>query len=87
MKKGQIYEGYVERLDFPNKGIVKCEDETAVVKNTIPGQKISFMVTKKRKGKAKMNMLPQAFAKTNKRNVPYFGVIFVSVFIFYVFIC
>lgn len=52
MKKGQIYEGYVERLDFPNKGIVKCEDETAVVKNTIPGQKISFMVTKKRKGKA-----------------------------------
>ena len=33
-------------------------------------------------GMAKMNMLPQAFAKTNKRNVPYFGVIFVSVFIF-----
>ena len=51
MKKGQIYEGYVERLDFPNKGIVRCEDEIAVVKNVIPGQKVSFLVNKKRKGK------------------------------------
>jgi 23S rRNA (uracil-5-)-methyltransferase RumA len=52
MKKGQILEGYVERIDFPNKGIIACEDENVVVKNVIPGQKISFMVTKKRKGKA-----------------------------------
>lgn len=33
-------------------------------------------------GMAKMNMMPQFFAKTNKRGVPYIGVIFVSVFIF-----
>lgn len=33
-------------------------------------------------GMAKMNMMPRVFAKTNKRGVPYFGVIFVSVFIF-----
>ena len=33
MKKGQICEGYVERLDFPNKGILNCEDEKVVVKN------------------------------------------------------
>ena len=57
MKKGQIYEGYVERLDFPNKGIVRCEDEIAVVKNTIPGQKISFLVNKKRKGKAEGRLI------------------------------
>lgn len=57
MKKGQIYEGYVERLDFPNKGIVRCEDEIAVVKNVIPGQRISFMVNKKRKGKAEGRLL------------------------------
>lgn len=31
---------------------------------------------------AKMNMMPRIFAKTNRHNVPYFGVIFVSVFIF-----
>lgn len=33
-------------------------------------------------GMAKMNMIPRIFAKTNRHNVPYFGVIFVSVFIF-----
>ncbi len=57
MKKGQVYEGYVERVDFPNKGIIRCEDETAVVKNVIPGQKVSFMVNKKRKGKVEGRLL------------------------------
>lgn len=57
MKKGQIYEGYVERLDFPNKGIVRCEDEIAIVKNTLPGQRISFLVNKKRNGKAEGKLL------------------------------
>jgi 23S rRNA (uracil-5-)-methyltransferase RumA len=52
MKKGQILEGYVERIDFPNKGIINCDGEYVVVKNVLPGQKISLMVTKKRKGKA-----------------------------------
>lgn len=33
-------------------------------------------------GMAKMNMMPRIFAKTNKHGVPFFGVIFVSVFIF-----
>lgn len=33
-------------------------------------------------GMAKMNMLPQVFAKTNKRDVPWFGQVFVSVTIF-----
>lgn len=33
-------------------------------------------------GMAKLNMTPQIFGKTNKRNVPYFGVIFISTLIF-----
>lgn len=33
-------------------------------------------------GMAKMNMLPQVFAKTNKRGVPYIGVIVISVSMF-----
>ena len=33
-------------------------------------------------GMAKMNMMPQIFAKTNKHNVPWFGQVFVSVAIF-----
>lgn len=57
MKKGQIYEGYVERLDFQNKGIVRCGEELAVVKNTVPGQRVSFLVNKKRKGKAEGRLL------------------------------
>ena len=55
MKKGQIYEGYVERMDFPNKGIVRVESEEgieyAVVKDALPGRRISFVVTKRRGGK------------------------------------
>ena len=27
MKKGQIYEGIIERVDFPNKGIVFVPEE------------------------------------------------------------
>ena len=27
MKKGQILEGYIERVDFPNKGFAVVEDE------------------------------------------------------------
>ena len=51
MKKGQVYEGVVSHIEFPNKGVVQFEDCKAIVKNTIPGQKISFWVQKKRKGK------------------------------------
>ena len=47
MKKGEIYEGVVERIDFPNKGRVHVEGETVTVKNAIPGQKIRFQINKK----------------------------------------
>ena len=57
MKKGQIYEGYVQSVDFPNKGVIFCEDETVIVKNVLPGQKISFIVSKKRKRKAEGRLL------------------------------
>lgn len=57
MKKGQIYEGLVKRVDFPNKGIVDVEGEKAVVKKTMPGQKIRFSVNKVRKDKAEGRLL------------------------------
>ena len=57
MKKGQVYEGTVVRVDFPNKGIVCVGDETAVVKNSLPGQKVKFSVNKVRKGKAEGRLL------------------------------
>ena len=54
MKKGQVYEGLIEKVEFPNKGIVAVEgeDKKVIVKNGIPGQKIKFAVNKMRKGKA-----------------------------------
>lgn len=78
MKKGGIYTGYVESVDFPNKGnvIVKTEEdgqtieEKAVVKNSIPGQTVKFMVNKKKHGKCEGRLLEvvcQADTETNER--------------------
>ena len=57
MKKGQVCIGVVERVDFPNKGIVKVGEETCVVKNSLPGQKIELGVNKIRKGKAEGRLI------------------------------
>ena len=58
MKKGQIAEGYIDYIVFPNKGIAVTEEgDRIVVKNTIPGQKVSFLVNKVRKGKAEARLL------------------------------
>ena len=58
MKKGQIVEGVIERVDFPNKGILRAEDGTRViVKNAIMGQKVSVAVNKVRKGKCEGRLL------------------------------
>ena len=58
MKKGQIIEGMVERVEFPNKGIVRTEDGgRVIVKNAVPGQKVSASINKVRKGKCEGRLL------------------------------
>ncbi len=59
MKKGQVYEGMIQKVEFPNKGIVQVdgEEKPVIVKNAIPGQKIRFCVNKLRKGKAEGRLL------------------------------
>lgn len=57
MKKGETYEGIVERMDFPNKGIVTVDGERAIVKNALPGQKIRFVINKKRNGRSEGRLL------------------------------
>ena len=52
MKKGQIIEGTVQRMDFPNKGIVEMQEGVCVVKNALPGQRVRCVVNKVRKAKA-----------------------------------
>ena len=57
MKKGQVYEGCVEYVSFPNKGVLNVEGEKVVVKHTLAGQKVSFSISKKRKGKCEGRLL------------------------------
>ena len=58
MKKGQIAEGIVKSVEFPNKGMVYTDEgDRVIVKNTIPGQRVSFAVNKVRKGKAEGRLL------------------------------
>ena len=77
MKKGQMCEGIVEKIKFPNKGIVKVEDSDVTVKNTIPGQKVSFVINKKRKGKAEgrlLEILEKSELENAEANCPHYGV-------------
>ena len=57
MKKGQVYEAVVERVDFPNKGVVNTGEGNVIVKNSLPGQKVKLSVNKVRKGKAEGRLL------------------------------
>lgn len=53
MKKGEILRATVDKVDFPNKGrLITDEGERIAVKNVVPGQLLSVMVTKKRSGSA-----------------------------------
>lgn len=51
MKKGEIYQGVIEKMEFPNKGIMHAEGEKVIVKNAIPGQLVEVLINKKRKGR------------------------------------
>ena len=58
MKKGQIVEGVIERVEFPNKGIMPTEEgKNVIVKNGIKGQKVSVAINKIRKGKCEGRLL------------------------------
>ncbi|MGN0398157.1 MAG: 23S rRNA (uracil(1939)-C(5))-methyltransferase RlmD [Candidatus Fimimorpha sp.] len=59
MKKGQVYEGIVGNIQFPNKAQVTVEGEEniAIVKNAITGQKVRFSVNKVRKGNCEGRLL------------------------------
>lgn len=57
MKKGDVVEGIVQKIEFPNKGILFIEEEKIVVKNALPGQQIRILINKKRKGKCEARLL------------------------------
>ena len=57
MKKGERYSGVVERMEFPNRGIVMSDGERAIVKYALPGQEVTFAVNKKRGGRCEGRLL------------------------------
>ena len=77
MKKGVEYTGVVTKIAFPNKGEVDCgEDGIASVKGTLPGQKIKFVVSKKRSGKAQgrlKEIIEKSPMEDVEPNCPHFG--------------
>ena len=85
MKKKQIYTGVVERVDFPNKAVVKAQvsqpdesvaTEYAVVKGALPGQTVEFSVKKARKNKCEGRLravLKKGQLETREAKCPTFG--------------
>ena len=76
MKKGDLFEGIVETIEFPNKGIVTVDGERVVVKNALPGQKIQGVLTKKRKGKSEgrtLAVLEPSPIERPEEACPHFG--------------
>ena len=77
MKKGDMFESVVETIDFPNKGILHMDGERVIVKNAIPGQKVRFVVNKKRKGKCEARLLEVLEKSPLERTegiCPHFGI-------------
>ena len=76
MKKGYVGEGVVTKVDFPNRGTVTTADgEKVIVKNTIPGQKVSFAVNKIKHGNYEgrlLEVIEQSPLETGNR-CPHFG--------------
>ena len=57
MKKGQVFEGVIEKVAFPNKGHITVDGKTVIVKNGVPGQKVRLSVNKVRSGRAEGRIL------------------------------
>lgn len=77
MKKGDVYQGIVEKMDFPNKGILRVDGERVVVKNALPGQTIRFLINKKRKGRCEgrlQEVLERSPLEMEEGVCPHFGI-------------
>lgn len=77
MKKGEVYQAVVEKMEFPNKGIIHVDGEKAVVKNALPGQTIEFLVNKKRKGKCEgrlLQVIEPSVLEREEIRCPHFGI-------------
>ncbi len=81
LKKGQIYEGKIEKYEFPNKGILTYKEEDGsetrvVVKGAILGQTVRFSLSKKRAGRCEgrlIEVLEDSPLQDREAACPHFG--------------
>ncbi len=75
MKKGTVVEGRVERLNFPNKGILTVEGRKMTVKNVLPGQRIAAVVTKggERRLEGRLQQVLEPAPEERESPCPHFG--------------
>lgn len=76
MKKGEIYEGVITKYDFPNKGSLVYEDRKVIIKGALLGQKVRFMLTKKKSGTGEgrlLEVLEKSSLEDASPACPYFG--------------
>lgn len=57
LKKKDVLELVVEKIDFPNKGICLYEDKKIIVKNALPKQKILGQINKKKNGQFEARLM------------------------------
>lgn len=77
MKKGEVYQGMVERVEFPNKGFVTVEDRVAAVKGVVKGQKVSIRMKKVRKDKCQgmlVDVVEKSLLQNKESECPHFGI-------------
>lgn len=76
MKKGEIYEGVITDYKFPNKGQLVMEDRRVTIKGALKGQKVKFMVTKKKSEMAEgrlLEVIEKSPMEDGEPVCPYFG--------------
>ena len=64
MKRGQIVEGWVEECDYPCRARVRCDEGVVVVKNALPGQKVSIRIGRSHADRAEGTLL-EVLEKSN----------------------
>ncbi len=76
MKKGDVCQGRVEEIEYPNCGILHVDAETIAVKNALPGQLVEVRIRKKRAGRAEgqlLRVLESSPLETAANPCPHFG--------------
>ncbi len=58
LKRGDIAEGIIERVDYPNRGRIRTEEgQKVTVKNVLAGQKVRFRIFKKHQDRVEGKLL------------------------------